>query len=47
MYVIEFEADVHNHSIQIPAEYNELEAKHVKFFVVDVRLLKKTLPDSF
>ena len=47
MYAIEFEADVHNHSIQIPAEYNELEAKHVKVFVVDVKPQKKTLPDGF
>ena len=47
MYAIEFEADVHNHSIQIPEEYKELEAKHVKVFVVDVKTKQKTLPDGF
>ena len=29
MYAIEFEADVHNNTIQIPTEYKELEAKHI------------------
>ncbi len=47
MYAIEFEADVHNHSIQIPEEYKELETKHVKVFVVDVKTKQKTLPDGF
>lgn len=36
MYAIEFEADVHNHTIQIPIEYKELEEKHIKVFVVEM-----------
>jgi len=47
MYAIEFEADVHNHSIQIPDEYHELETKHIKVFIVDVSIPKKQLPDGF
>jgi hypothetical protein len=47
MYAIEFEADVHNHSIQIPDEYHELESKHIKVFIVDVSIPKKQLPDGF
>ena len=47
MYAIEFEADVHNHSIQIPDEYHELELKHIKVFIVDVSITKKQLPDGF
>jgi hypothetical protein len=47
MYAIEFEADVHNHSIKIPDEYHELESKHIKVFIVDVSIPKKQLPDGF
>jgi hypothetical protein len=47
MYAIEFEADVHNHTIQIPDEYKELESKHIKVFIVDVSIPKKQLPDGF
>ena len=47
MYAIEFEADVHNHSIQIPEEYKELEEKHIKVFIVDVNIPKRTLPHGF
>lgn len=47
MYAIEFEADVHNHSIQIPDEYHELESRHIKVFIVDVSIPKKQLPDGF
>jgi hypothetical protein len=47
MYAIEFEADVHNQTIQIPDEYKELESKHIKVFIVDVSIPKKQLPDGF
>jgi hypothetical protein len=47
MYAIEFEADVYNNTIQIPEEYKELDLRHVKVFVVDVKPTKKTLPDGF
>ena len=47
MYAIEFEADVNNHSIQIPDEYKELDLKHVKVFVVDIKTVKKELPAGF
>lgn len=47
MYAIEFEADVHNLTIQIPDEYKELESKHIKVFIVDVSIPKKQLPDGF
>jgi hypothetical protein len=47
MYAIEFEADVYNHTIQIPEEYKELDLRHVKVFVVDVKTTKKTLPEGF
>jgi hypothetical protein len=47
MYAIEFETDVYNNTIQIPEEYKELELRHVKVFIVDVKPLKKTLPDGF
>jgi hypothetical protein len=47
MYAIEFEADVHNNIIQIPIEYKELEAKHIKVFIVEVKPTAKLLPDGF
>ena len=47
MYVIEFEADVHNNIIQIPNEYKELESKHIKVFVVEVTNRQKNLPNGF
>jgi hypothetical protein len=47
MYAIEFETDVYNNTIQIPEEYKELDLRHVKVFVVDVKTTKKTLPDGF
>lgn len=47
MYPIEFEADVYNHTIQIPEEYKELDLKHIKVLIVDVKPTKKTLPAGF
>ena len=47
MYAIEFEADVHNNTIQIPIEYKELEAKHIKVFIVEVKPTAKFLPAGF
>jgi hypothetical protein len=47
MYAIEFEADVYNNSIQIPEEYRELDLKHIKVFIVDIKHTKKTLPAGF
>ena len=47
MYAIEFEADVHNNMIQVPVEYKELEAKHIKVFVVEVSNRQKKLPTGF
>lgn len=47
MYAIEFEADVHNNAIQVPIEYKELEAKHIKVFVVEVSNRQKKLPAGF
>jgi hypothetical protein len=47
MYAIEFEADVHNNMIQVPIEYKELEAKHIKVFVVEVSNRQKKLPEGF
>lgn len=47
MYAIEFEADVHNNTIQVPIEYKELEAKHIKVFVVEVSNRQKKLPTGF
>jgi hypothetical protein len=47
MYAIEFEADVHNNTIQVPIEYKELEAKHIKVFVVEVSNRQKKLPAGF
>ncbi|MSP28130.1 MAG: hypothetical protein EXR80_06855 [Methylococcales bacterium] len=47
MYAIEFEADVHNNTIQIPIEYKELEAKHIKVFIVEVSNTQKNLPAGF
>jgi hypothetical protein len=47
MYTIEFEADVYNNSIQIPEEYKELNLKHIKVFIIDVKPTQKTLPAGF
>jgi len=47
MYAIEFEADVHNNTIQVPIEYKELEAKHIKVFVVEVSNRQKNYPLVF
>ena len=47
MYTIEFEADVHNNTIQVPIEYKELEAKHIKVFVVEMSNRQKKLPTGF
>jgi hypothetical protein len=47
MLAIEFEADVYNNTIQIPLEYKELEAKHIKVFVVEVSHTQKQLPSGF
>ncbi|MEK7990620.1 MAG: hypothetical protein VSS52_006405 [Thiotrichaceae bacterium] len=47
MYAIEFEADVHNNMIQIPPEYKEFEAKHIKVMVVEITNNTKTLPSGF
>ncbi len=47
MYAIEFETDVHNNTIQIPIEYKELEAKHIKVFIVEVKATAKLLPAGF
>ena len=47
MYAIEFEADVKNYSIKIPKEYEELESKHIKIFVVEVQNQTTTLPKGF
>ena len=47
MYAIEFEAEVHNNNIQIPAHYKELEAKHIKVFIVEITQNNKKLPAGF
>ena len=47
MYAIEFEAEVHNNSIQIPTHYKELEAKHIKVFIVEIIPHNKKLPMGF
>lgn len=47
MYAIEFETDVHNNTIKIPIEYKELEAKHIKVFIVEVEATAKLLPAGF
>ncbi len=47
MYAIEFEADVVNNMIQIPKEYQELESKHIKIFVVEIKTKTETLPKGF
>ncbi len=47
MYAIEFEADVHNNTIQIPIQYKELEAKHIKIFVLETNNKQKKLPSGF
>lgn len=47
MYAIEFETNVHNNMIQIPREYKELEAKHIKVFIVEVSNTQKQLPAGF
>lgn len=47
MYHIEFEADVHNNTIHIPSEYNELESKHIKVFISEVTNRQKTCPMVF
>lgn len=47
MYAIEFEADVKNYTIQVPKEYQELESKHIKIFVVEIQNQTKTLPKGF
>jgi hypothetical protein len=47
MYAIEFETDVYNNTIQIPVEYKELEAKHIKVFIVEVSNNQKKLPAGF
>jgi len=47
MYAIEFEADVKDFTIAIPREYQELESKHVKIFVVEVANKKTQIPQVF
>ncbi len=47
MFAIEFETDVYNNTIQIPLEYKELEAKHIKVFVVEISHTQKKLPTGF
>jgi hypothetical protein len=47
MYTIEFEADVHNNTIQVPIEHEELEAKHIKVFVIEVSNRQKNYPLVF
>lgn len=47
MQSIEFEADVLNNTIQIPSEYKELEAKHIKVFVLEISDVQKKLPAGF
>jgi|GEM_PF-1515502 len=47
MYAIEFETDVFNSTIQIPIEYKELEAKHIKVIIVEISNTQKKLPDGF
>jgi hypothetical protein len=47
MYAIEFETDVYNNTIKIPVEYKELEAKHIKVFIVEVSNNQKKLPAGF
>ena len=47
MYAIEFETDVCNNTIQIPPEYKELEAKHIKVLVLEMGNKQKKLPAGF
>ncbi|MFI3221031.1 MAG: hypothetical protein QX189_18235 [Methylococcales bacterium] len=47
MYAIEFETEVHNNTIQIPVEYKELEKKHIKVFIIEVKATANKLPAGF
>jgi len=47
MQTIEFEAEVHNHSIKLPKKYSNLESKHVRVIAMEISGKKGKLPIGF